>query len=128
MTLSEAIEIVDPDSGAQANGAEPQDAIDCFLKACRIVCAAAHHKENHIADAGKNVAPENPRRKSDIESTKNGSAPASVGGGNKPPTCEGCAYKVDFPSSVHCFGCSRMYSDHYARRPEDATSEGSKTP
>jgi len=28
--------------------------------------------------------------------------------------CDGCAYKIDFPSSVHCFGCARMYSDHYA--------------
>lgn len=97
MTLSEAIEIVDPDSGARANDAEPQDAIDHFLKACRIVCAAARHKENHIAGAGKMV-------------------PSS----NKAPTCDGCDYQIDFPSSVHCFNCVRMYSDHYARRPESA--------
>ena len=31
----------------------------------------------------------------------------------KAQTCDGCIYKIDFPSSVHCFGCSRMYSDHY---------------
>ena len=33
---------------------------------------------------------------------------------DKKANCDGCAYKIDFPSSVHCFGCARMYSDHYA--------------
>ena len=77
--------------------------------------------ENHFTDADKKVTPENPCAEIRPRTAENGSAPASDGARNEPPTCEGCAYKVDFPSSVHCFGCSRMYSDHYARRPEDAT-------
>jgi len=59
-----------------------------------------HHKDCHdclyidmalaLADEveklNRRAAPENPRRKSGTESAENGSAPASVGGGNKPLT------------------------------------------
>lgn len=30
--------------------------------------------------------------------------------------CEGCVYESDFPSSAHCQGCSRMYTDHYCAK------------
>lgn len=37
---------------------------------------------------------------------------------NKPLTCCECAYEPYAPSEEHCFGCARMYGDHYARKPE----------
>lgn len=37
---------------------------------------------------------------------------------NKPLTCNGCAYEPYAPSEEHCFGCTRMYGDHYYRKPE----------
>lgn len=41
LTISDAIKIVDPDSGARAQDTVTKDAVDRFLQACRIVCAAA---------------------------------------------------------------------------------------
>ena len=37
---------------------------------------------------------------------------------NEPLTCTGCMYSPDCPSEIHCFGCARMYTDHYRRPPE----------
>ncbi|MDU6348542.1 MAG: Lar family restriction alleviation protein [Clostridium sp.] len=37
---------------------------------------------------------------------------------NKPLTCFDCAYEPYALSDEHCFGCARMYGDHYARKPE----------
>ena len=36
---------------------------------------------------------------------------------NKPLICCGCAYEPYAPSEEHCFGCARMYGDHYTRKP-----------
>ena len=38
---------------------------------------------------------------------------------NEPLTCEGCVYEPDCPSSVHCQGCARMYTDHYRRAKDE---------
>lgn len=37
---------------------------------------------------------------------------------NEPLTCTGCMYSPDCPSEIHCFGCARLYTDHYRRPPE----------
>lgn len=36
---------------------------------------------------------------------------------NNPLICCGCAYEPYAPSEEHCFGCARMYGDHYTRKP-----------
>ena len=37
---------------------------------------------------------------------------------NEPLRCRGCMYLPDCPSGIHCFGCARLYTDHYRRPPE----------
>lgn len=33
-------------------------------------------------------------------------------------SCDGCKFQKDCPSSIHCIGCARMYTDNY-RKKED---------
>ena len=36
--------------------------------------------------------------------------------GNLP--CLDCKFWIDFPSSIHCQGCARVYTDHYQPQEE----------
>lgn len=71
---------------------------------CRIPEDDAIKLRQYIAD--RRAAPENPRRKSGTESAENGSAPASVGGGNKPLTLEQLRKMKGQP--VYCIGQTRF--------------------
>ena len=42
---------------------------------------------------------------------------------NEPLTCRGCMYLPDCPSGIHCYGCARLYTDHYRRPPEGESDE-----
>lgn len=71
--------------GGEARVIECPQSDRVFIECCKcgIRTRSMLSRERVVADWNRSVTPENQRRKSGIESTKNGSAPASVSGGNK---------------------------------------------